>query len=77
MDVPPPDSAKLLDAWMEWERGDETPGRVMANLKTAGMRDLLESLVAARAAGATSAPSVGATGDEVPATSGDSWKPVV
>ena len=31
---------------MEWERGEETPGRVMANLKTAGLRDLLEELVA-------------------------------
>ncbi len=33
---------------MEWERGEATPGRVMANLKTAGLRDLLEALVAAR-----------------------------
>ena len=31
---------------MEWERGEETPGRVMANLKTGGLRDLLEQLVA-------------------------------
>ena len=47
MDRPPPDPAKLLDEWMEWERGETTPGRVMANLKTAGLRDLLEGLVAA------------------------------
>ncbi len=33
---------------MEWERGEATPGRVMANLKTAGLRDLLEALVAAK-----------------------------
>lgn len=39
-----PDATKLLRAWMEWETGEATPGRVMANLKTAGMRDLLESL---------------------------------
>ena len=39
-----PPAAKLLVAWMEWERGDETPGQVMANLKKAGMRDLLEQL---------------------------------
>jgi hypothetical protein len=42
--VPPPEPAKLLASWMEWERGDETPGQVMANLKKAGMRDLLEQL---------------------------------
>lgn len=47
MDRPPPDPAKLLEQWMDWERGEATPGRVMANLKTAGLRDLLEALVAA------------------------------
>jgi hypothetical protein len=31
---------------MEWEKGEESPGRVMSNLKTAGLRELLESLVA-------------------------------
>jgi len=46
MDRPPPDPKKLLAAWNEWESGDETPGRVMANLKTAGMAELLEQLVA-------------------------------
>ena len=45
MDKPPPDPAKLLAQWMEWERGEETPGRVLANLKTGGMPDLLRSLV--------------------------------
>jgi hypothetical protein len=30
---------------MEWERGETPPGRVIANLKTGGIRDLLESLV--------------------------------
>lgn len=44
----PPEPAKLLQLWMEWERGDETPGRVLANLKTAGMRRLLEELAATR-----------------------------
>ncbi len=43
-DRPPPDPVKLLEDWMEWERGDETPGRVMANLKTHGLRELLEHL---------------------------------
>ena len=44
MDKPTPDPAKLLDYWMQWERGEETPGRVLANLKTAGMAELLRSL---------------------------------
>ena len=44
---PAPDPEKLLAFWLEWERGDTPPGRVMANLKTAGLRDLLESTVAA------------------------------
>ena len=46
---PAADPVKLLAQWMDWERGDETPGRVMANLKTGGLRELLESLVAAKA----------------------------
>lgn len=46
MDRPPPDPVKLLTAWMEWEKGVTPPGRVMSTLKTAGMRDLLEALVA-------------------------------
>jgi len=43
---PPPDPTKLLASWMEWERGETPPGRVMSNLKTGGLRDLLEQLVA-------------------------------
>ena len=46
MEVPTPDPSKLLQSWMEWERGEVTPGRVMANMKTGGMRVLLEELVA-------------------------------
>ena len=49
MDIPPPDPEKLLEAWMAWERGDETPGQTLANLKKAGMRDVLEALAAAKA----------------------------
>jgi len=45
-ELPPPDPAKILAAWMEWERGDSTPGRVMADLKKAGLRDVLEQLAA-------------------------------
>ena len=60
MDRPPPEPAKLLEAWMEWERGDVPPGRVMSNLKMGGMREVLESLVAqaeaAAAAGVDASP---------------------
>jgi hypothetical protein len=45
MDKPPPDPRKLLAYWMEWERGETPPGRVMSNLKTAGLREVLEHLV--------------------------------
>lgn len=48
-DRPPPDPVKLLAAWIEWEKGETPPGRVMSNLKTAGMRELLDALVLAQA----------------------------
>lgn len=44
---PPPEPAKLLGYWMEWERGETPPGRVMSNLKIGGLRPLLEQLAAA------------------------------
>jgi hypothetical protein len=40
---PPPEPAKLLHQWDAWERGDELPGRTMANLKTGEARMLLEA----------------------------------
>jgi hypothetical protein len=40
---PPVDKDKLLEHWMQWERGETTPGTVLADLKRAGMRELLES----------------------------------
>ena len=49
MDRLPPDPAKLLAYWDEWERGETTPGRVMTNLKTAGMPELLRSLLGEQA----------------------------
>jgi hypothetical protein len=52
MDKPPPDPQKLLAYWMEWERGETTPGRVMSNLKTAGLRDVLEHLATPATTGA-------------------------
>jgi hypothetical protein len=50
-DRPPPEPEKLLSDWMEWERGETMPGRVISNLKTHGLRELLEALVAAPAPG--------------------------
>ena len=47
-DRPPPDPETLLADWMEWERGDATPGRTISNLKTHGMRELLEQLAEAQ-----------------------------
>jgi hypothetical protein len=44
MEHPSPDPAKLLAQWMEWERGETPPGRVLGNLKTGGLRELLEGL---------------------------------
>lgn len=49
MDLPHPDPEKLLAQWMEWERGEAPPGRVLSNLKTGGLPDLLQSLVEAKA----------------------------
>jgi hypothetical protein len=48
-DRPAPDPEKLLQDWMEWERGETPPGRVMSNLKTHGLRVLLEQLSATSA----------------------------
>lgn len=55
MERPPVDPAKLLASWMEWERGESSPGRIMADLKTGGLRDLLEQAVTERAAARTDA----------------------
>ena len=47
MDHPAPDPRKLLDHWEGWERGETPPGRVMSDLKTGGLRELLQDLAAA------------------------------
>jgi hypothetical protein len=39
---PPADPSKLLSGWTEWETGETPPGRVMSNLKTGGLRDVLD-----------------------------------
>jgi hypothetical protein len=41
---PPPDLQKLIAAWEQFEAGEETPGKVLANLKTAGLPDVLRQL---------------------------------
>lgn len=43
---PAPDLNKLQAAWNEWEAGEQAPGKVLANLKTAGLADVLAELVA-------------------------------
>ena len=43
---PAPDLNKLQQAWDEWERGEQLPGKVLANLKTAGMAEVLAELIA-------------------------------
>ena len=43
---PAPDLAKIAAAWEQWEKGDETPGRVMADMKTAGFHEVLKQLAA-------------------------------
>jgi hypothetical protein len=68
MDRLPPDPQKLLEAWMEWEHGDTPPGRVMSNLKTGGLRQLLEELAAQQAPVAVASPDRAAT---------EAWTPVV
>jgi hypothetical protein len=52
MDTPltPPNPEKILAFWMEWERGETMPGKVMTNLKTAGLPILLQQIIEQRAA---------------------------
>ncbi len=51
MDTPltPPDPVKLLALWNEWESGEIEPGRLISNLKTAGLGALLEQVIQERA----------------------------
>jgi hypothetical protein len=69
MEKPPPDLAKLLESWMEWERGHNPPGRTLADMKIAGMREILEGLVAEL--------PVTVAVDSADAASTESWTPVV
>jgi hypothetical protein len=51
MEIPPPDPKKLLDHWMEWEKGEVSPGELLKQLKMHGMRQVLEDLAAGPSAG--------------------------
>jgi len=42
---PAPDLAKMLSAWEEWEKGEQQPGKVLSELKTAGFPEVIRELV--------------------------------
>lgn len=44
-EAPAPDLTKLITAWEEWEAGEQSPGRVLANMKTAGLPQVLRQLI--------------------------------
>lgn len=44
-EAPAPDLTKLISAWEEWEAGEQSPGRVLANMKTAGLPQVLRQLI--------------------------------
>ena len=56
-ETPAPDLSKLITAWDEWERGDESPGKVMSKLKTAGLHTVLAQLRDSGWSPAESSPS--------------------
>jgi hypothetical protein len=43
---PAPDLGKIIAALEEWEKGEQTPGRALANMKTAGLPQVLAQLAA-------------------------------
>lgn len=43
---PAPDLPQLVAAWDRFESGGEAPGKVLADLKTAGLAEVLAELVA-------------------------------
>jgi hypothetical protein len=63
VETPPPDPAALLAIWMEWERGETTPGKALADLKRGGMRQLLEDGVLVEAAEAEGAGEIEGVGE--------------
>ena len=43
-DKPAPELAKIVAAWEGWEEGEGTPGRVRADMKTAGLPEVPQQL---------------------------------
>lgn len=43
-ETPAPDLDKILLAWETWEKGEEQPGKTLANLKTAGLDQIIRQL---------------------------------
>ena len=43
-ETPAPDLTKIISAWEEWEAGEQSPGRVLASMKTAGLPQVLRQL---------------------------------
>ena len=41
---PAPDLSKIAAAWERFETGEDTPGRVLADMKTAGLATVLAQL---------------------------------
>ena len=44
--TPAPYLEKIRTAWETWERGEEQPGKTLANLKTAGLDEVISQLAA-------------------------------
>ena len=44
--TPAPDLEKIRLAWETWGRGEEQPGKTLANLKTAGLDEVIRQLLA-------------------------------
>ncbi len=45
-EAPAPDLSKLIAAWEEFESGEQTPGKVLSKMKTAGLAQVLAQLAA-------------------------------
>ena len=44
--TPAPDLERIRTAWVTWERAEEQPGKTLANLKTAGLDEVIRQLIA-------------------------------
>lgn len=43
---PVADLAKIVAAWEEWERGGEAPGKILTDMKKAGLAEVFSELLA-------------------------------